>query len=128
MRLVVPLWCAFTFGQGVAAQTAVLCTAEEQWTIIEDVGRPANLAFNITFDFQGRRLSEFRVGGLNCETLFGVYVGENDIQFTCGMGATEFAVGISRLSGEFFMFRTYREAPHLDGMTIGSCERGNKRF
>lgn len=132
-RLATLLLCV-TLGQSASARTAILCTAQEQWTFAEEIGRPANWVFNVEFEVQGQQISVFRVGGLDCRSLSEVYVNDEAIWFNCGIGALdgnetiEFAAKISRLSGDFLILRTYYGSEHLDGVTIGYCESGSRRF
>lgn len=132
-RLATLLLCV-TLGQSASARTAILCTAQEQWTFAEEIGRPANWAFNVEFEVQGQQISVFRVGGLDCRRLSEVNVNDEAIWFTCGMSALDgnetikYAAKISRLYGDFSILRTYYGSEHLDGVTIGYCERGSRRF
>lgn len=122
------------FGQSASGQTAILCTAQEQWTFAEDIGRPANWAFNVEFEVHGQQISHFKVGGMRCSRLYEVYVNDESIGFKCnlqGTGASESAeyfTSISRLAGDFIIIRTYERSKHLDGATIGLCQRGSRRF
>ena len=132
-RLATLLLCV-TLGQSASAQTAVLCTAQEQWTFAEEIGRPASWAFNVILEVQGDRLTKFEVGGLRCNRLFDVFVNNENLGFTCSLDGyaknevAEFTALISRLQGDFLMQRTYGRSNHLDGVTIGYCERGSRRF
>jgi len=122
-------------GQSVAAQTQILCTAQEQWTFSEDIGRSASWAFNVSIEAQNGQISYFNVGGLDCTELTEVYVNDENIGFKCTLRALNsgseppiFSTNISRLSGDFFIVSEYRRSSHLNGMIIGNCRGGNRRF
>jgi hypothetical protein len=125
---------AVLFGQGVSAQTEILCSAREQWTFAEEIARPASWAFNVIFDFQNQLLTNFQIGGLNCGSITEVYVTDESIGFKCrldqvgGVQSADFTTNISRLSGEFFIHRQYSDSNDWNGLTIGDCQNGSRRF
>ncbi len=119
-------------GQSVSAQTEILCTTTEQWTFAEEVSRPASWAFNVIVDGEGKQLSHFNVGGLACKSVTEVYVNDENIGFKCSREAfgepAEYSTRISRLRGDFIILREYARSSQSDGVTIGFCQQGSRRF
>lgn len=128
MKLLAPLFLGLVLSQGASAQTAILCTAQEQWTFAEEIGRPVNWAFNVEFEIHVQQISHFKVGGLRCAKLSKIYITEEDIRFTCTSEPTVFTVTISRLSGGFIILREFGGQSRLNGATIGNCQSGIRRF